>query len=258
MPRNHFFEKDYINAFKNIRLSSHSLRMLQLNYHSPKMNYPNYNSANLHQGKLGRLIGVALRWKPLPDQKIYTLVHFHKISNEWHWELKKEAAAALKKLGLVDEAIVTIPEEIEDPKKIFEGALKTISVNAYERSPLARQKCILHYGNKCAVCGIILTDIYGDVAEGFIHVHHLQPISGINSKYQIDPIKDLRPVCPTCHAIIHLRKPPYTIRSIKKIIKSEKASDFFTPPRPSQARTPSDSPRGSARRVFRRGPGCNP
>jgi len=48
MPRNHFFEKDYINAFKNIRLSSHSLRMLQLNYHSPKMNYPNYNSANLH------------------------------------------------------------------------------------------------------------------------------------------------------------------------------------------------------------------
>jgi hypothetical protein len=81
MPRNHFFEKDYINAFKNIRLSSHSLKMLQLNYHAPNrtitakqlaraMNYPNYNSANLHYGKLGRLIGVALRWKPLPDQKL--------------------------------------------------------------------------------------------------------------------------------------------------------------------------------------------
>jgi len=36
-------------------------------------------------------------------------------------------------------------------------------------------------------------------------VHHLVPISKIGKKYRVDPIKDLRPVCPNCHAVIHLK-----------------------------------------------------
>ena len=51
---------------------------------------------------------------------------------------------------------------------------------------------------------------------GFIHVHHLKPLSDIGGEYQVDPVKDLRPVCANCHAMIHSKKPAYTLEEIKK------------------------------------------
>lgn len=35
---------------------------------------------------------------------------------------------------------------------------------------------------------------------------------------QIDPISDLRPVCPNCHAMLHKKNPPYTIDELREII----------------------------------------
>ena len=51
-------------------------------------------------------------------------------------------------------------------------------------------------------------------------MHHLKQIANIGKEYTINPIKDLRPVCPNCHAMIHKRKEPYSIEEIKKQIKS--------------------------------------
>lgn len=45
--------------------------------------------------------------------------------------------------------------------------------------------------------------MYGPEFAGFIHVHHLRPLSGIGGGYVVDPVEDLRPVCPNCHAVIH-------------------------------------------------------
>ncbi len=36
------------------------------------------------------------------------------------------------------------------------------------------------------------------MGEGFIHVHHLKPLSEVGYEYRVDPIRDLRPVCPNC------------------------------------------------------------
>ena len=70
---------------------------------------------------------------------------------------------------------------------------------------IARKKCIEHYGAKCAVsnCGFDFEKLYGDIGKGFIHVHHLTQLSDIGQGYEVDPIKDLRPVCPNCHAMLH-------------------------------------------------------
>jgi predicted HNH restriction endonuclease len=46
--------------------------------------------------------------------------------------------------------------------------------------------------------------VYGPLAEGFIHVHHVKQLSEIGAEYEVDPVADLRPVCPNCHAVIHL------------------------------------------------------
>lgn len=100
------------------------------------------------------------------------------------------------------------PEEVEDGEEYIEGATLTVKVVRYERDPNARKKCILHHGTACAVCEVEFSRVYGPIGEGFIHVHHLVPLSQVNSEYIVDPIRDLQPVCPNCHAMLHKRTPP--------------------------------------------------
>jgi len=113
-----------------------------------------------------------------------------------------------------------IPEEVSDPTNFFEGATSTVTVNAYERNTKARRACIENYGMSCVVCEVDLEERYGKAAEGLIHVHHLVPLSEIGEEYRVDPIKDLRPVCPNCHAVIHRGNPPYLIEDVKGMLKT--------------------------------------
>ncbi len=114
-----------------------------------------------------------------------------------------------------------LPNEIIDKNslKLSEGSIKQITVNAYERNPKARTECIAHYGPTCICCGFNFFEIYGKIGQNFIHVHHLTSFSEIKKEYHVNPITDLRPVCPNCHSMIHRRNPPFTIEEIKKMIE---------------------------------------
>ncbi len=101
----------------------------------------------------------------------------------------------------LDETSTALPEEV--PPTLWEGARRSISVNAYERNPDARAKCIEHHGAKCTICGFDFAATFGEEFLGFIHVHHIVPLAKVRARYKIDPIKDLLPVCPNCHAVIH-------------------------------------------------------
>ena len=70
------------------------------------------------------------------------------------------------------------------------------------------------------MCEFNFEDHFGEVGQGFIHVHHINQISDIGKEYEVDPIKDLIPVCPNCHAMIHSKRPAFTIEEIKKIRKT--------------------------------------
>lgn len=115
--------------------------------------------------------------------------------------------------------MLQLAEEVTNTQGVYEGALKKISVNFYERSPKARRKCIEYYGERCCVCGFGFFAKYGEIGKGFIHVHHLVPLSAIGKEYEVDSIKDLRPVCPNCHVIIHRRQPAYSIEEVKAFLK---------------------------------------
>ena len=84
---------------------------------------------------------------------------------------------------------------------------------------MLEKKCIEYYGYKCCVCGILLSDKYGALGQDFIHGHHIKPLSTIKKDYTVNPVTDLRPVCPNCHAIIHRKNPAYSIEELKEIIK---------------------------------------
>ncbi len=109
---------------------------------------------------------------------------------------------------------IIYPDDLAD-EKLYEGAKKKITVNSYERNSQARQACLKEYGYKCSICNFDFEKVYGEIGKNFIHVHHVKPLSEINEKYHIDPIKDLRPVCPNCHAMLHKKTPAFSIEDIK-------------------------------------------
>jgi 5-methylcytosine-specific restriction enzyme A len=42
----------------------------------------------------------------------------------------------------------------------------------------------------------------------------LKALASVGTKYQVDPVADLRPVCPNCHALIHHREAIYSIEEM--------------------------------------------
>ena len=119
-------------------------------------------------------------------------------------------------LSLTD--IVPIEEESAQLSGYSEGDVQRTEVNRYERNPLNRKLCLAAKGYDCAICGMNFERRYGSIGYHFIHVHHIIPVSQIGPGYLIDPLKDLIPVCPNCHAMLHRRIPPYLPDDLKKIL----------------------------------------
>jgi len=117
-------------------------------------------------------------------------------------------------------AISCSPDEVSDSESFIEGATRTIVVNAYERNAKARSACIFIYGTACVICGIDFGQAYGPSAKGYIHVHHLKPLAKLRKTYSVNPKTDLRPVCPNCHAVIHLGSSLRSIEEVKAMLKS--------------------------------------
>lgn len=112
-------------------------------------------------------------------------------------------------------------EETTANSRLLEGSARQIIETNYERNPEARRRCIAHYGATCNVCGMDFESVYGPLANGFIHVHHLNPLSENGAEYEIDPIADMRPVCPNCHAVIHLGGAVRSIEEVKELLVAE-------------------------------------
>jgi 5-methylcytosine-specific restriction protein A len=109
------------------------------------------------------------------------------------------------------------PDEMDESRQYIEGAVQRILVNRYERDPHARAKSVKHYGLRCQVCEFDFEAVYGTLGQGFIHVHHTVELSKIGKPYIVDPIKELKPVCPNCHAMLHKRERPYSIDELRDI-----------------------------------------
>ncbi|GMT42196.1 MAG: hypothetical protein IEMM0002_0607 [bacterium] len=110
------------------------------------------------------------------------------------------------------------PDEVEG-NMYSEGATKQVYVNAYERNPKARSECVACYGTSCYVCGFDFSKVYGEeLGAGFIHIHHLVDIASVGKEYVVNPVQDLRPLCPNCHAMVHKRKPAMHIDDLKILI----------------------------------------
>lgn len=218
------------------RISSVQLRMLQTQYAAPDktvtapqlahaVGYSSHPPVNSQYGRLGRLIaevvgrsptaewGYGNWWAVLSDG-------IGENSAGFQWVMHPQLVQALEELRWVEPDSVPLTEEIAeaDISTFIEGAVRQVWVNTYERSQEARQACIDHYGAQCYACSFNFAEVYGSDGEGFIHVHHERPLSEIGETYRVDPITDLKPVCPNCHAMIHQRNPARSVSEVKNML----------------------------------------
>jgi len=145
-----------------------------------------------------------------------------------HWNTQSSGttipanvASALEEVWgeLLDE-LPDKPTITSGPAELYEGTAYTVMLTGHERNRQARQDCIDHYGAWCFLCKLNFANKYGPAGEGYIHVHHLSPLSkGDNVPHEVDPVEDLRPVCPNCHAIIHRRTPPYSMEEMQELLE---------------------------------------
>jgi hypothetical protein len=118
------------------------------------------------------------------------------------------------------------PSESEQAEAPFaeEGKRVRVTVSKYERKIENREACIRANGTTCIVCGFDFPSIYGAIGKGtngkgYIHVHHLTKLASLEGKaHRFNPVKDMCPVCPNCHEMLHQADPPYTPEQLQSII----------------------------------------
>lgn len=174
----------------------------------------------------GNIISFYARFKLLEEYKddILSLHHLH----EHGYEGIPRSVRECKDTELIQFLLFpyqTVNDDVydvdypEDDEKLYEGALMTVKANKYERNQKARRECVAKKGYRCLVCGKDFEEQYGSIGKGFIHVHHLTPISSIGKEYELNVDKDLAPVCPNCHYMLHRKDPPYTIKELQEMLQ---------------------------------------
>lgn len=87
----------------------------------------------------------------------------------------------------------------------------------YERNPRLRTQALRIHGYTCMACGMNFEEVYGEIGKGFIHVHHIKPVSV--EERSVNPRTDMVVLCPNCHCMIHRKKGMLlSIEELKSII----------------------------------------
>ena len=221
---------DRVTAFRRNLLLAH--------YYSPQRSctapqlaslagVSHYSTVNAQYGGLGRAFCETTKFEPQirPEGTprwwgVWSRGYDH--PDGFVWIMHDNVAESLEQLGWVDADTTRLTaEELPHNVVYSEGARIQVACNAYERNRAARAACIEHYGYDCVCCGFNFSAVYG----GFdlIHVHHLKQLSDIGESYEVDPINDLRPVCPNCHAIIHRTNDALEISEVKRLLNGKNA-----------------------------------
>lgn len=109
-----------------------------------------------------------------------------------------------------------------ESRQVFtEGQKKVKISNFIERNPKLRKLAISYHGTNCAACGFNFKEFYGDYGDGFIEIHHLEPLHKQSGEArETNFITDLTPLCSNCHSVIHRKtNRVLSIRELKDIIK---------------------------------------
>jgi hypothetical protein len=157
--------------------------------------------------RLREAVRLAARWSSSPSVK------------KGHRQALTEAIARAAGTRLPDAGHEAAMPTVSKNLALMEGALERVIGMRYKRRRELRADCIAHHGTNCKVCDFSFAQQFGPIGKGFIHVHHLTPIASRKRARLVDAKRDLIPVCPNCHAMLHSAGPPRTVDELKELIR---------------------------------------
>lgn len=143
----------------------------------------------------------------------------------------------LEALGI--QTAISIPElsstseaNVYDPHSEYrEGRQYKSERYFFSRNPQLAIDAKRHYGFSCEACGFNFEQIYGEVGEGYIEAHHLNPLSERSevewTTELTSTLEEVSVLCSNCHRMIHRTREALSIEELKKVI--HKASNPDNP-----------------------------
>lgn len=124
---------------------------------------------------------------------------------------------------------IEIPEDCDsyEIKKGGSGRRIEYLSHRYERNPDLRASAIKIHGTVCAACGFSFADVYGNLGNDFIEVHHVTPLSVAGGEINVSADTDLVCLCANCHRMIHRKKSSImSVDELKEIIRAHRLSSL--------------------------------
>ena len=146
------------------------------------------------------------------------------INSGFSYEKKATAISSVHATSKNKEKVCIYDENVV----IEEGNTATATSVVRKRSAELRKAAIEEYTSNtgeicCCVCGFNFKEMYGELGNGYIEIHHEEPICQLPSKGVSEFIKEavsrVKPVCSNCHRMIHRNKANIlSIQQLKDII----------------------------------------
>ncbi|WP_433122888.1 HNH endonuclease [Arthrobacter koreensis] len=109
------------------------------------------------------------------------------------------------------------------PGSLPQQAVRWSLTSRWENDAEARRICLAHHGRSCSACGLDPEAVFGPDGSGVLQVHHIVPPGFLSETYVMDPVTDLVPLCPTCHAVSHRGFPdPFTPSELRRLLASRR------------------------------------
>lgn len=244
---NTFYSKDYNFGFTSFNLDSEKRFWNAFVYGKPKENKNNSITVEinppdkginrrtggafglnkegevflLHRGKIGggrENIGKQVFFKKYNGEPI--VVKDGEKENKLFIVGRIGSKQLLKKVSTFVEQVYQIKEESRSPETYDIDNVKAIEGYQLDKRYLQikRNQSIVKRRKRkdnytCQICGFRLKVSGGHIIE----CHHIKALAGGN--YRVTNIDELICLCPTCHRIVHIRKPQYTVQEVKALRK---------------------------------------
>jgi 5-methylcytosine-specific restriction protein A len=135
----------------------------------------------------------------------------------------RDTAEAIRAAVQAGAKAPTIPDDSFDILEAPEGRLLAALHQRRERSRKlveARKRLALREVGelRCEVCDLSFGERYGPHGDGFIEVHHMQPLHTLREGAKTN-LTDLALVCSNCHRMIHRQKEWLTTSALRQMLK---------------------------------------
>lgn len=126
-----------------------------------------------------------------------------KLEGERLNKIREKESQALKK--------ITVIEANEGEKYTSEATFR-----ARNRALIEAKNANSDY--RCEVCNMSFKEVYGNIGEGYIIAHHVNPI-GSRKKASMTALDDIALVCSNCHDMLHRTEPPISLSELRYKIR---------------------------------------